>query len=92
LTSGAPPMNQPNEAWADTYGCRNTLDTGLARARSAYRWTEAGGLYLLDFFDRLMRASGASPLVSILLSHPAPQLRISLVQTTAATWRLQHPG
>jgi hypothetical protein len=92
LTSGAPPMNQPNEAWADTYGCRNTLDTGLARSRSAYRWTEEGGLFLLDFFDRLMRASGASPLVSILLSHPAPQLRISLVQTTAATWRLQHPG
>jgi len=91
VTSGAPPMNQPNEAWADTYGCRNTLDTGLARSRSAYRWTEEGGLFLLDFFDRLMRASGASPLVSILLSHPAPQLRISLVQTTAATWRLQHP-
>jgi Zn-dependent protease with chaperone function len=92
ITSGAPPMNQPNEAWADTYGCRNTLDTGLARSRVAYRWTEAGGLYLLDFFDRLMTASGASPFVSILLSHPAPQLRIQLVHTTAATWHLQHPG
>src|ERR1019366_2013792 len=35
LTSGAPPMNQPNEAWADTYGCRTTLDAAPARSPSA---------------------------------------------------------
>jgi Peptidase family M48 len=92
LTSGQPAFNQPNEVLADNYGCRNMLDAGRARSNVAYRWTEGGGLWLLDFFEHLSRASGASPLVSILLSHPDPALRISLVQAAAASWHLQHPG
>ena len=92
LTSGQPVSNQPNEVLADNYGCRNMLDAGRARSNVAYRWTEGGGLWLLDFFEHLSRASGASPLVSILLSHPNPALRISLVQAAAASWHLQHPG
>ena len=91
LTSGPATFNQPNEMLADNYGCRNTLDTGRARSGVAYRWTEGGGLWLLDFFEHLSRAGGATPLVSILLSHPDPALRIPLVQAAATSWRLQHP-
>jgi len=87
-----PFVNQPNEAAADMNGCVNVLNTGLARAPVAYRWTEEGGLLLLDFFSRLERASGANPWLGFLRTHPHPGLRIPLIQATAATWRLQHPG
>jgi hypothetical protein len=92
LTSGPPAFNQPNEVAADNFGCRSMLDAGRARSAVAYRWTEGGGLWLLDFFKYLSRAGGANPLVSILLSHPDPSLRIPLVEAAAASWRLQHPG
>jgi hypothetical protein len=91
-TNILPAVNQPNETLADVNGCLNMLDTGRARATFAYRWTEQGGLTLLDFFARLERASGANPLLGFLRTHPNPSLRIPVVQTTAATWRLQHPG
>ena len=90
-----PGLNQPNEALADINGTINVLDTGRARAgAAAYRWTEAGGLTLLDFFARLERAAGISPLnpIGFLRTHPNPALRIPIVQTTASTWRQQHPG
>lgn len=85
-------VNQPNEALADTNGCINTLDAGHARGGQAYRWTEEGGLWLLDFFARLETASGANPLLGFLRTHPNPGGRIFLVQTTASAWHLQHPG
>jgi hypothetical protein len=90
-----PVFNQPFETAADTAGCINTLDTGSARrARGLYVWTERGGLSLLDFFSRLERASGLSPLnpLGYVLSHPRPSLRIPWVQTVAQTWHYQHPG
>jgi Zn-dependent protease with chaperone function len=86
-----PLVNQPNEAAADLNGSLNMLDAGRARAPAAYRWTEQGGLSLLDFFARLERASGASPWLGFLRTHPNPGLRIPLLQATAATWKLQHP-
>ena len=94
FTRVLPGLNQPNEAAADVAGAINTLDAGRARASVGYRWTEAGGLTLLDFFGRLERAAGISPLnpIGFLQSHPNPALRIPIVQTTAATWRMQHPG
>jgi hypothetical protein len=91
-SSVLPLVNQPNEALADANGCLNVLDTGRARAPIGYRWTEQGGLWLLDFFARLDRAAGANPLLGFLRTHPNPGLRIPIVQGTAATWRLQHPG
>jgi hypothetical protein len=91
-TAVLPFINQPNEAAADMNGCVNVLNSGRARASGAYRWTEQGGLWLLDFFARLERASGASPWLGFLRTHPNPGIRIPLVQGTAATWRLQHPG
>jgi hypothetical protein len=92
VTSVIPGLNQPNEVAADSSGCVNTLDTGRARASVGYRWTEAGGLWLLDFFARLDRASGANPWLGFLRTHPNPGLRIPIVQGVAATWRMQHPG
>jgi hypothetical protein len=89
-TSVLPGLNQPNEVAADTSGCINMLDTGLARSAVAYRWTEEGALWLLDFFARLERASGASPWLGFLRTHPNPGLRIPVVQGVAATWRFQH--
>ena len=65
-------FNQPNEIAADSAGCISVLDAGLARASSAYRWTEAGGLALLDFFDRLEKASGANPIFRLLAHPPQP--------------------
>jgi hypothetical protein len=91
-TSVAPFVNQPNEAAADYSGCLNMLDTGRSRSPAAYRFNEEGGLWLLDFFSRLERASGANPLLGFLRTHPNPGLRIPIVQGAATTWRLQHPG
>jgi hypothetical protein len=91
-SSVLPLVNQPNEAAADLNGCLNMLDAARARAPAAYHWTEQGALSLLDFFARLDRASGDSPLLAFLRTHPNPGLRIPLVQATATTWRLQHPG
>ena len=90
LSSAMPAFNQPNEIAADTNGCISTLDTGRARSAVAYRWTEEGGLWLLDFFGYLDRASGGNPLVSFLRTHPNPVVRIPIVQAVAAAWRLQH--
>ncbi len=93
-TSIIPGLNQPNEAAADTAGCINTLDTGRARRATAYAWTENGGLMLLSFFSQMEVAAGISVLnpIGFLQTHPHPELRIPLVQTVAAAWRLQHPG
>jgi hypothetical protein len=92
LSSALPGLNQPNEIAADTSGCINVLDSGRARSAQAYRWNEEGALWLLDFFSRLERASGASPLLGFLRTHPNPSLRLPLVQGVAATWHLQHGG
>jgi hypothetical protein len=92
VSSALPGLNQPNEVAADTSGCINVLDSGRARAAQAYRWNEEGALWLLDFFSRLERASGASPLLGFLRTHPNPSLRLPVVQGVAATWHLQHSG
>jgi Zn-dependent protease with chaperone function len=96
LSGLAPGFNQPNELAADSAGVINVLDTGRARAASqqGYRWTEHGGLLLLDFFARMERAAGLSPLnpIGFLQTHPNPALRIPIAQTVARTWWLQHPA
>ncbi len=89
----APGLNQANEWAADNAGCINALDTGAAR-RPNYRWSEKGGLELMDFFARLERASGISVFnpIGFLRTHPNPQLRIPPVQFAARTWYFQHPA
>lgn len=93
VTSVVPGLNQPNEVASDNFGVVNVLDTG-ARRRPQYRWTEHGGLMLLDFFGQLERAAGVSPLhpVGFLRSHPNPAIRTPLVQTVARTWYSRSGG
>jgi hypothetical protein len=95
VTRIVPWTNQPMEYAADSYGCYNTLDSGRARGpRGLSVWTERGGLTMLDFFARLERAAGLSPLnpISYFQSHPNPAIRIPIVKAAAQTWRFQHPG
>lgn len=92
-SSAVPMLNQLNEGAADSSGCENVLAAGRARSAGAtYRWNEEGGLWLLDFFARLDRAAGQSPLLGFLRTHPNPAVRVPIVQTTAVSWRWQHPG
>ena len=92
-TNLLPGLNQPNEIGADGAGVINELDAGKTRLPN-YRWTEKGAFMLLDFFARLERASGISPLnpIGFLRSHPNPAFRLPIVQGVARTWWLQHPG
>jgi hypothetical protein len=93
-TAIVPGINQPNEIGADAAGANNAMDTGLAR-RPSYRWSERGGLALLDFFARLERAAGVNPLspsALFLRTHPNPGVRLPLVQVVAQNWYIQHPG
>lgn len=93
IVSRIPTFNQPNEVAADNFGVFDVLDTGRARAPN-YRWTEHGGLMLLDFFGRLERAAGGNPMspVVFLRSHPSSSFRAPIVQGFARTWYSQHPG
>lgn len=97
MSNAVPLFNQPNEAFADSAGCVNALDTGRAR-RPQYEWSEKGGLLLLDYFARIEKAAGGGGLaglfspMNLLKTHPNPLLRIPTVQTVAQTWHGQHPG
>jgi len=86
-------LNQIAEAEADRAGTDNVLDAGRAR-RPGFAWTERGGLLLLDFFLRMDRAAGVSPVnpIGFLQTHPHPALRIPLVQFEAQHWHQTHPG
>ena len=91
----APIFTQLLEQAADNSGTLNTLDSGRARAgRGQYRWTERGGMLLLDFFGKLEHAAGLATLnpVSYVQTHPPAATRIFWVQTAANAWRLTHPG
>lgn len=97
LATGVMPfLNQPNESASDAWGANNALDAGLRRTPASYRWSEAGGLLLLEFFARLEQAAGGSTNVlspvNLLRSHPNPGLRIPLVRNAIAQWYSRHPG
>jgi hypothetical protein len=94
LASHAIPLwSQAYEGQADQNGCINALDAG-AKRRPSYRWSEQGGVMLLDFFARLDRAAGGNPLnpLNALRSHPNPAFRIPYVQQTAQSWYRQNPA
>ena len=86
----APSFVQPAENQADNEGTNTVLAAGRARAPQ-FRWSEEGGLALLDFFLRLEDASGQTQ-VAFLATHPSSHLRIPWVQLSAAAWHVQHPG
>ena len=82
-----------NEAEADHWRLLRRAGDGRARAATGLRWTEEGGLWLFDFFARLDGAAGANPwCVGFLRTHPAPALRIPVVQADATCVALPAPG
>jgi hypothetical protein len=93
VTRVIPGLNQPMEVAADSAGVVNVLDAGRAR-RPNFAWSERGALLILDFFSRLDRAAGLSPInpIGFLQTHPHPALRIPIVQAVAQNWHQAHPG
>lgn len=83
-TNVVPGLNQPNEAGADVAGVQNLLDAGTKRPGGL---TETGGIMTLQFFGTLSQLTLGTIATGILRTHPAPQLRIPLVQSTAQQWR-----
>lgn len=99
LVLRVPAFNQFAESAADTAGCYNALDAGLARRNQGlYQWNEEGGVFLLDYFGRLERAAGGGGLLSLLSpnnflrTHPNPTIRLPTFQAVARAWHAQHPG
>lgn len=82
-----PVFNQPNEVAADVSGTQNLLDVGLSRPGGL---TEMGGVLTLQFFGSLQKLTPAALALGILRTHPHPQLRIPLIQSTAQQWRAGH--
>lgn len=85
LSSAVPIFNQPNELAADVAGINNTLTMGARR--SDYRLTEGGAMLTMQFFSGLDQLTPADILFGFERSHPPPQLRIPIIQQTAAAWR-----
>lgn len=94
VTKILPGLNQPNEVAADNAGVIDVLATGKNRQSTGYRWTERGGVSLLDFFARMEKAAGISVWnpIGFFRTHPYPTLRLPLVQATANAWRSRNPG
>lgn len=85
LASQVPVFNQPNEYAADVAGTVNLLD---AAARSTgYRWTENGALLTMKFFAGMSGLSARDILFGFERSHPPPELRVPVIQTTARSLR-----
>lgn len=96
VTSVVPFANQPNESAADVWGANDALDAGLRRTPASYRWSERGGLLLLEFFAKLESAAGASGNIfsptNLLRTHPNPGIRIPVVRGIVQQWYMRHPG
>ena len=88
VLSGAVPLfNQPIEIESDMYGVNNVLDAGARRQGGT--WTEEGATLTLGFFSRLESFGIEAALLGFLRTHPSPQIRLPVVQQTAANWRRQ---
>lgn len=85
LANAVPGFNQPNELAADVVGINNTLTLGARRGD--YQLTEGGALLSMQFFAGLDQLTPADILFGFERSHPPPQLRVPVIQQTAAAWR-----
>jgi hypothetical protein len=85
LSNTVPLFNQPNEIEADVQGTFNLLDTGAHRQGGT--WTEEGAVMTLDFFSRLQSLGVETVVLGFLMTHPAPQFRLPIVNTAAQQWR-----
>jgi len=65
----------------------NVLDAGARRQGGT--WTEEGATLTLGFFSRLESFGIEAALLGFLRTHPSPQIRLPVVQQTAANWRRQ---
>jgi len=91
VLSGAVPLfNQPIEIEADMYGTTDTMDAGARRQGGT--WTEEGAMMTLNFFARLQSFGVETVVLGFLNTHPPPQIRIPVVQNTAANWKRQRAG
>jgi hypothetical protein len=90
LSRVVPLFNQPNEIAADVSGVQNLLTAGSRR--QGYRWTEGGAVLTLQFFAALDRLTPASVVFAFENTHPLPQVRLPIVQSTANTWRATGGG
>lgn len=87
-----PLVNQAMETQSDTEGTFNVLNTGKARARAGrVRWTEGGGIQLLEFFSRLDGIPLFHP-IGFLSTHPNSRGRLLWVQGVVRAWAIQNPG
>lgn len=84
LSDTVPIFNQPNELAADISGTNNALTAGARR--QGYRFTEGGALITMQFFSGLDQFSPID-LFDFERSHPAPAVRLPVIQQTAAAWR-----
>jgi len=85
-----PAVNQINESQSDSEGIKNLLDAGQNEAD--YKWSEAGGLMVIEFFKKLRDLNPSSVLFTFMKTHPEPEVRVFVVKQTANLWRMQHPG
>ncbi len=85
-----PAINQANEIQSDVEGTNNLLTAG--QNESEYKWSEGGGLLVIDFFKKLRDLHPGAPLFTFMMTHPAPEVRAPIVKNTANMWRFTHPG
>jgi hypothetical protein len=85
LADAVPAFNQPNEIAADISGLNDALTAGARR--NGYHFTETGALLTMQFFSGMDQLSTVDILFSFERSHPAPALRVPIIQQTANAWR-----
>jgi hypothetical protein len=85
LSDAVPGFNQPNELAADVAGLNDALTAGARR--NGYHFTETGALLTMQFFAGLDQLTPTDILFSFERSHPAPALRVPIIQQTANAWR-----
>jgi len=85
LSSTIPVFHQPQEIESDMWGIVTLLEAG--NGRQGGRWTEEGALLNMDFFGRLRDRGGEEIFTTFFSTHPLPQLRTPIIQSTARQWR-----
>jgi hypothetical protein len=85
LSDAVPGFNQPNELAADISGLNDALTAGARR--TGYHFTETGALLTMQFFSGIDQMTAVDILFSFERSHPAPALRVPIIQQTANAWR-----
>jgi len=80
-TGVIPPLNQPNELAADSYGVQALLRSTSAHPQEP--WTEVGALALMSFFQIIESRSQFEILFAFQATHPPATLRAPLIQQVA---------